>query len=199
MKKLKRHNRTLQFNISTILISFFFSIQCSSNKDLQRISSTEKYFECKESSALDTNGLHSAPNMLTNIEKTDSLNGHYSFIVYPGYHGHSLTLNRDSSFIESMWTDVLKKRKKARGKWFVKNDLLILKQSRKKEYAFIIYKYSWTTFLIPVLKEKYFSAKFQENRYKLDSLKTNIMEIKGYQLDKSLRPFQYLCFYRRPK
>ncbi|HRG00534.1 MAG TPA: hypothetical protein PKZ75_05430 [Bacteroidia bacterium] len=193
MTKLKLYSSVI------ILLSFVFFIQCSPNKDLQRITSIENYFEFKESSALDTNGIRNAPNLITNIEKTDSLSGRYSFIVYPGYHGHSLILNRDSSFIESMWTDVLKKRKKAKGKWFVKNNHLILKQSRKKEYSFIIYKYSWTTFLVPVLKEKYFSVKFQENKYKLDSLKNKILEVKGYQLDKTLRPFQYLCFYRRPK
>ena len=98
-----------------------------------------------------------------------------------------------------MWTDVPKKRKRVKGKWTIKSNLLILKKNKKEHFSFLCYRHSWTIFLIPTTKNREFNIQLDKNKTHISNLSESVKTMPGYALDDSLSYLKYLCFYRIPE
>lgn len=127
----------------------------------------------------------------------DSLYGKYNFFVLPGYQGHFLILNPDSSFSEGSWSDVVRGRnKRISGKWSVLGNTLILKR-RFKTLTLHIHQYSWATFLVPMGKEGIFAYEFNRSKEIIDRLGERLKTESPHMIEKELNNFRTLCFLRR--
>jgi hypothetical protein len=177
-----------------LVIIFVLLVQCS-YLDLKKIASTKPKYK----DSFDTTNYAKTPNLTSQLNQGEDMSGIYSMIVIPGFQGIVLNLNKDSSFSEYNWSDVIRLIKfKKRGHWSIRNNHLVLKDRTQIKYNFIYYKYSWTIFIIPTTKSQLFNVQFLEHKAQIDSLAPFVSDIRGPVLDRNLNYLNQLCFYRRP-
>ncbi len=170
-----------------------FLTSCRQNKDLDKITSTERYFSGRKPF-----DMTSTENKLAmSFENNDAMCGRYNFIVWSGFDGHELLLNQDSTFKEKHWTDYTLDEKYIKGKWNLKSDTVVLNY-KKHKYYFIQFQYSWAVFLIPVNKVKLFNSEFQKNKYVLDNISGVVHNLPSTVLQDTLSFFTELCFIKFP-
>ncbi|MHB1279468.1 MAG: hypothetical protein ACYC1Q_13855 [Bacteroidia bacterium] len=175
-----------------ILFLFLLATLLSCNRDFQAISSMDRYAWARK-----TDTFPKMDTLSFQVLNRDSLYGQYNFSVLPGYQGHYLVLNPDSTFIEGPWSDVLERRNRTiSGKWYVKENTLILKW-RFKTLTLRIHQYSWATFLVPMGKEGIFAYEFNRSKDIIDRLEVRFKTEKHYVIERELNNFRTLCFLRR--
>lgn len=180
-------------NRLNIFLSFILLVSCRTNTDLKKISSTDRYFSRDKPFDL---SLATQTDLLKSINDKKSICGDYSFIVWPGFDGHELSLSSDSTFKENHWTDVISlKDNSIKGKWMIKNGDILLKYKNQK-YQFVYFEYKWATFLIPITKVKLFSVQFQKNKSVLDNISR--AAIPDHRMQDTLSFFAELCFMKFP-
>ncbi|MGZ5243867.1 MAG: hypothetical protein ACXWW0_08230 [Bacteroidia bacterium] len=182
--------RNFLFTTAVALILFISSC----NQDFHRITDPTYYKWAQTQDSIQRT------DTLTMISSNvNSLPGIYVFIVLPGYQGHTLSLNPDSSFRENRWSDVPINSKELVGKWQLKSDSMVTLKKGFKEINLLIHQYRWTTFLIPQNKSEQFAYTFNLNKHLIDSLAGTIHLLNNTNIDRYMKNFGTLCFIRRPK
>ena len=170
-------------------------VSCRPNTDLKKITSTERYFS--HDKPFDTTAAAEAES-IRSVNNKKSICGNYNFIVLPGFDGHELFLNPDSTFKEKHWTDVISlKDNSIKGKWKIYNGDIILKNKHSK-YQFVYFEYKWAVFLIPTAKVGLFNIQFQKNKTILDNLSNIASNLPGSAMQDTLSFFAELCFIKFP-
>ena len=178
-----------------IVLSISLLVSCRHNIDLKKVTSTERYFS--RDKPFDTTAAGKTA-IIKSLDNKDSICGDYTFIVWPGYDGHELIINHDSTFKENHWSDVLSvKDNSIKGKWMIQNGDIILKYKNHK-YRFVYFEYKWATFLIPASKVKLFNVQFQKNKDILDNLSMTASNIPSTHMQDTLSFFAELCFVKFP-
>lgn len=191
----KVNHRTYIFIISTI--SIVLAMACKS-RSMNRVVSD--YYIKNNESAYDTLGFYKLPELISNLELNDTLNGKYNFPVLPGFDGYSLNLKKNHKFTTYHWSDVPSpfRHHRLRGRWHLGKGELILKSYRGRSYRFIPYKHGLFIFLVPREKSKYFLNEYTKNKNRIDSLSKNFYNNPYPRLDREFRCFQFICFYKGP-
>lgn len=174
------------------------AIACK-NRSMKRVVFPDYYFKAWEYK-FDTTGFHQLPELISNLEPTDTLFGKYNFNILPGYEGYSLNLKKNNKFSTYRWFDVRSpfRHHKLKGKWQLINGKLILKNHWGHHYEFIPYKHGIFIFLVPIEKSKYFLKTFDQNKNRIDSFSKSYYESLYPRIGREFRFLRVICFYSIP-
>lgn len=133
------------------------------------------------------------------FSNSQSLSGKYLLMNLPGFTGHVLRLQSDSSFQDTPFSDVngYLEPRSIKGKWSSNSDFNVCLKRGCSDIELLAYSYKNLDFLIPIYNEELFTQKVNLNIDNLNKVASERNELKRNDLMYNLHDFANICYIKR--